>query len=465
MSKVFRPHQEKMYDYFLNTTNPALLVEMRLGKTLVTIRGIKERGHEKNLVIAPINAMLPWKEQLEEEGEVFVEAYGMSSDKRAERIMQAKSMAGRVWTLVNYEGFNFLPEMTQVHWHSVIADESVKLKNPKSKISTILTKSFRDVDCRAILTGIVAPESLLDVFQQFLFLQGRFMNKKNFYYWRSEFFEPDVTGYSWIPKKGKKEEIKKIIHSKAFVLTRKQAGIEKKKYYSTRTVQITPEQRRLYKQVEKEFCYEYSWMVKGEYINEADETLWATGKGLWLRRIAGGFSPDGKQVISDAKVKEILYLLTNDLKGESVVVWYQFRAELIHDLQYLTSNGITCSYLIGRSRIGGHSMSIQESETQEKNFKSGKTQVLLCMERLGAYAKDLSIASTAIYRSNEPSCDMRCQSEDRILSLGKEGGLNIIDLATEETNDEDTIFQCKMKKFDAKTVLTKSFARTGVKGK
>lgn len=463
--KIFRPHQENMYQYFTDTNHPALLVEMRLGKTLVTIRGLVEKGCNRILVAAPINAMLSWKEQLEEEGIEFVEAYGMSSAKREQRILQALDRKDRVVTLVNYEGFRFVPEMAQVPWETVVADESVKLKNPQAQVSRAFAKQFRDVDCRVILTGLVAPESDLDLFQQFLFLHGRFMNKKNFYNWRSEFFEPDPTGYSWIPKAGTRKLIHKIVHEKAFVLTRKEAGLERKKYYTVRTVQMTPEQRKIYKQVEKEFCYEYSWITKGDYQEYADETMWATDKGLWLRRIAGGFTPDGEQVISDAKARELLYLLQNDFSNESVVVWYKFRAELIHDLKFLSANGIDCAYMLGRQGKDGHSMSVSQAEEQESLFKQGKRRVMLCMEKLGAYAKDFSIASVAVYRSNEHSCDLRAQSEDRILSLGKEGGLMVVDLVTEDTNDVETVECVKMKKFNARNMMLPAWDRAGVKMK
>jgi hypothetical protein len=350
-----------MDEYFVRTNHPALLVEMRLGKTLVTIRGLRAKGCEKILIAAPINAMVSWKEQLREEGEEFVEAYGMSSEKRAKRVVDALDRSGRVWTLVNYEGFNFVPEIAEAPWCAVSADESVKLKNPKSKVSKAFVKDFRNVECRSILTGLVTPESDMDLFQQFCFLHGRFMNKKNFWNWRTEFFEPDASGYGWVPKKGTKKLIHSLVHERAFVLTRKEAGVERKKYYTVRTVPMNPEQKRIYKQIEKEFCYEYSWAVNGGYQEHVDETMWATDKGLWLRRVAGGFLPDGTTVISDAKTKELAYLLQNDFANESVVVWYRFRAELVHDLQYLTSQGIDCAYMIGRSKIEGSSMSVADA--------------------------------------------------------------------------------------------------------
>lgn len=465
MTKIFRPHQEDMYKYFVSTANPALLVEMRLGKTLVTIRGLVAKGCERILVAAPINAMVSWKEQLEEEGIQYIEAYGMSSTKRDQKIVESLNTKGTVVTLVNYEGFRFVPEIAQVPWDAVVADESVKLKNPKAQISRIFSQNFRDVECRSILTGLVAPESELDVFQQFLFLHGRFMNRKNFYNWRAEFFEIDFTSYSWVPKPGIKKLLHKIIHEKAFVLSRKEAGLEKERYFTRRIVAMNAEQRRLYQQVEKEFCYEYNWIVKGEFQNAADETMWTTDKGLWLRRIAGGFTPDGKTVISDAKAKELLYLIKNELANESVVVWYRFRAELIHDLQFLSAHGIECAYMLGRQGKDGYGMSIAKAEEQERLFKQGKRQVMLCMEKLGAYAKDFSIASVAIYRSNELSCDLRAQSCDRILSLAKEGGLLIIDLITEGTNDEEAVECVKMKRFNARNMMLPAWDRSGVKNK
>ena len=463
--KVYRPHQVKMDDYFAKVNHPALLVEMRLGKTLVTIRGLVAKGVQRILVAAPINAMVSWKEQLIEEGEEFIEAYGMSSALREQRILEAVHVQHRIWVLVNYEGFLFVPEMARVPWDAVVADESVKLKNPQAKVSKAFTKNFRNVPHRVLLTGLAAPESELDLFQQFLYLHSRFMGHHNFYHWRNEFFAPHYLGYSWVPKSGVKKLIHKVVHEKAFVLTRKEAGMERKKYYSTRAVQMTKEQKSLYRQIEKEFCYEYEWLVNGKHFEVANETMWATDRGLWLRRVAGGFTPDGKVAISNEKPKELLYLLKNDFANESVVIWYKFRAELIHDLHFLSANGIDCAYMLGRQSVDGHSMSVEEAEKQETLFKRGKKRVMLCMQKLGAYAKDFSIASVAIYRSNEHSCDLRAQSEDRILSLGKEGGLMVIDLVTEDTNDVETVECIKLKKFNARNLMLPAWNRSGVKKK
>lgn len=441
--REYRPHQVPMHDYFVDFKSPALLVEMRLGKTLVTIRGLIEKGYEKILINAPKSAMISWKNELAKEGERWASAYGVPAEVRERRVINAFERPGRVWVLMNYEGYRSVPEISDMPWHAVIADESVKIKNPKAKVSYTLTKKFRNADCRAILTGLIAPESELDLYMQFAFLQGTFMGCYSYWNFREKFFEPDPTGYNWIPRKGVRKLLQEVLQEKAFILTRKQAGVDRQKFNEIISVPMNAVQKKLYNQIEKDFCWEC-----GEY---GAETMWATEKDIWRHRVAGGFTPD-KHNISDAKSAAIYELLTGNLKGQSVVIWYRFRAELEWDFNYLTSRGIKCSLMTGK-------MKTSILEENEVNFQNGITQVMLCMEKVGAYSKDFSVASTAIYRSNEYSCDLRTQSEDRILSLAKTDSLLLIELITEDTVEEDAVQAVQEKQFDAKELMTKTLDR------
>lgn len=435
-------HQDGGVEYFLSTDSPALLWEMRLGKTLVAVRGtIARKDSIRNLVNAPINAMSSWEKELYLEDEIYVKAYACSSKERATAIDKALSYGKRVWVLVNFEGYRHLKQIADIPWDSVIVDESVKLKNPQAQVSQLFAEKFRNVKYRAILSGLVAPESELDLFQQFKFLHGQFMSKQGYYSFRNTYFDQSPDGYSYLPKKGIKEEIKKIVHAKSNVLRRHQAGLNKKKVYSIRKVRMNAEQKKLYSQVSKDFAYEFRGL-------ESDETIWATEKAIWMARIAGGFSPDGKTCISTAKPDEILYLLQNDLKGEKIVIWYRFVAELLFDLEYFKKNGIKCSNMHG-------GMFQKQKDFNEREFQAGKSQLMLCMERLGDKAKDFSIASTAIYRSNEFSGDMRGQSEDRILHPLKNDALLYIDLIAEDTSDEKGLEIVQGKVWNARELMTR----------
>jgi hypothetical protein len=200
--RELRDYQERMKDYFHSYKHPAILAEMRLGKTLVVVRAIQEEEHKKILINGPMNCFRSWKKELTLEGEKFFEAYGCSSAERTAQVIKAYDTPGRTWCLMNLEGYRHVPEIVDVPWDIVGVDESVKLKNPKAQISQLFQTSFRNVKKRFILTGMIRPEHDLDLFMQFAFLHGEFMGKRGFYKFREQFFEPDENEFTWSPKKG-----------------------------------------------------------------------------------------------------------------------------------------------------------------------------------------------------------------------------------------------------------------------
>jgi hypothetical protein len=435
-----------MHEYYVKTNHPALVVEMRLGKTLVTVRGTVEKGHNKIIVNAPINAMNSWEKELSLEGERFIRAYACPTKTRIDAISKAFEDDNRVWVLMNYEGYRYVPRAAELDWDCAICDESVKLKNPKSQVSGIFAEGFRRVKSRVILTGLIAPESQLDIFQQFKFLHGRFMNRYSYWQFRSEYFQVDAMGYAWSVKDyATEEKIKKTVHEKAFVLRRADAGMVKEKLYTTRTVVMNPKQLKLYKQIEKEFAYE----LEGVF---ADETIWATEKAIWLNYIAGGFTPDRSTCLSTAKYDEILYLLKNDLKDQKAVIWFRYVHELKFCLQYLNQNGIKTVGMYG-------DMNVTKRNASERDFNGIGAQVLCCMEKLAAEAKDFSVASVAFYYSNEMSGNIRGQSEDRILHPLKDDALLYVDMVTSDTVDEEAIKAVQTKVFNARAFMTNFYLR------
>lgn len=433
-------HQIPMHNYYVKTNHPALIVEMRLGKTLVAVRGEVEKGHNKIIVNAPINAMNSWEKELSLEGERFIRAYACETKKRINAIARAFDDDNRVWVLMNYEGYRYVPKTAELDWDSAICDESIKLKNPKSQVSGIFTEGFRRTKSRVILTGLIAPESQLDVFQQFKFLHGRFMNRYSYWQFRNEYFTVDGMGFNWSVKDSNTEaKIKETVHEKAFVLRRSEAGMTKDKLYTTRTVYMNPKQMKLYKQIEKEFAFESEGLF--------DETIWATEKAIWLNYIAGGFTPDRTTCLSTAKYDEILYLLKNDLRDQKAVIWFRYVHELKFCIQYLNQHNISTVGMYG-------AMDVNKRNISEASFKGHTAQILCCMTALAAEAKDFSVASTAFYYSNERSGNLRGQSEDRILHPLKNDPLLYVDMICAETTDEEGLKAVQTKVFNARAFMT-----------
>lgn len=436
-------HQKEALKYCKLRNHIALFMELRLGKTLVLIRWVQQLpGIKTCLVVAPLTVLEAWKTELTFEGEPYLDLHGLKSEDREEVLVEeALKSNHRIWVLINYDIMLRIPDLAFIPWDIATLDESTKIKNPQSQITKICTNGFRRAKHRAILSGLPAPESPLELFCQFKYLTGRFMGHSNFWGFKEEFFEPGkFNKFIFEPKKGVRAQIKDYLHGQAFILRRKQVNLGSKKIFQQRHVDMTAKQKSIYNQIIKDSAY-----IKSD--GSWNETQWAMTGNLWFQRLAGGFDPEGAEVLSTAKAQEVLNIL-EELQGDQAVVWFKFRAELELVKTFLKKEGISFGAIDGDVKKPDRELAIG-------NFRKKKIRVLLATEKCAKMGIDCSTADCAIYYSNEWSCEDRLQSEDRILHPMKKDPLLIIDLVTRDTVDVDVVAGVREKSFNSRELLIK----------
>ena len=451
--KPFRsplPHQKEALEY-CKRSKIALFMEMRLGKTLVSIRWAKERKAERVLIVAPLSSLNPWEEELVEEN-VEKKRIHYLLGSREKKLSIAKFPA-KGWYLINYEGLRSCPEILKQNWQAIILDESTKIRNPKAQITKLLNSQAVYIPNRCILSGRPNPESALDYFEQFRFLFGSFMGKNNYWNFLHSNFHKGWSGWDWVPNKGTLDRIKNEVHGLSFVRTRSQCGVGSSKVHEKRYVYMTPKQKKLYREIEKTFAFEY-----GEKKNE---TQWVVVKYLWMSRLAGGFLPNSENeesnkltIISEEKTKLLLELLRGELKEEKVVVWFRFNSELKHVKLALENVGIECVSILGETLPSERSFAYSEFR------KNPETRVMLAQIKCGKFTYDWSVASTAIYYSNAYDNEDRIQSEDRIIHPKKKEPVLYLDLITKDTVDEDVVKALKEKNLESKLFMNQLISKT-----
>jgi SNF2 family DNA or RNA helicase len=446
------PHQERALDYALNRTAIALIMEMRLGKTLVAIRWMEAWRSTLNenptsfpglslpvrfLVVAPLSVLSAWANELalERISETDITLIRGSKLKRTTLVQEPSTST---YHLVNYEALRATPEIANLPWSAIVLDESVVIRNPKALISKALIRNFSHVPLRGILTGLPAPESPLDYFCQYRFLENdKFMGCGNYWDFRKKFFLPaDASGWDWQPLPGARDKIKRRVRKSSFVLTRKQAKLGNKKIYEIREVKMSSRQTRAYRELEENFEFK-------DRTGKQLATKWVIVQMNWLSQIAGGFSPSKSQ-LSQTKITELSNLLRTELKEESVVVWFRYNQELraakkvLQDLNPVWITGKTDA----RAR-----------DTRIKQFQSEERRILLCQSRCAYRGLDFSVASTSIYYSNYYDLEVRAQSEDRIEHPKKKEPLLYIDLVSTGTLDHDLVGVLQEKKVESRMVF------------
>jgi len=431
MNRVLYPYQKKIVDYIKTTEHPALWVSMRLGKTLCTIRALKDLPGRK-LIVCPKSVIPTWCDELNMER---ISSYGWANttDYKQFYLNNGIQFGLPDWVIVNYEAVTKFPYDNAAYYDYVVIDESVRLKNPQAKLTKFLLNNFRNAKKRICLSGNPAPNTPLDYFTQFQFLKNEWMGCNNYWKFRHRYFASDLQGWAWWTRKGSDEVIRKGVQENSYVLTRKDVGVANQKVYEKRVVSMPAKLEKEYKRMEKEFVAK---LPDGKEI----ETKWVLAQLIYLQEMAGGHLLN--QEVSDFKVKELINLLEGELKGEQVLIWCRFRWEIEAIMKKV----------IGAEFINGDVPLDERKKIQDK-FNGGKFNVLIMQIATGRYGLNLSSADTCIYFSNTFSYDDRSQSEARIESNTKRTPLLYIDLVTKNSIDEDLLKSLKKKEKHSKFFL------------
>jgi SNF2 family DNA or RNA helicase len=440
--KVLMPHQVEAIKYLENQrtkygTGGCLFMEMRLGKTLSMIRFLLEDEKLKTskvCVVAPATVCATWKKELVDDGVPESDILSIAQQgNTAKTRRRVEAFKGR-WIIINYELSWRIKIGSYLRADDVvIADESLRIANYRSSQSKYLTNLPQRF--KYSLCGSPAPEGKLQLFQQFKFARKRFLGFKDFWDFRSAFFEKFE--HEYLPKKGAGDLIYQEMHAKAFCLTRNQAGIGPKKLYSQRNFGLSPKQAQAYSSM----LYDFEW--------EGVETKFVVAQINYLAQIASGFScSEDHELLNSAKLDELELLLKEDLKDEQVIVWTNFRHENLAVSERLKGLGISYDCIHG-------DVPLDQREKIRLSFHKGSIRVVVMQLATGKVGLDFSCASTAIYYSNSWSGDTRLQSEDRVVHmLGTEPRL-LIDFVTTGTVDE-YIHECVVdKKIDANALMGK----------
>lgn len=468
------PYQKPVMRYARSRSRVALFMEMRLGKTIVTIRWAKVRKLRRVLLIAPQPTLVGkdmWEGELQRAGfqtcmlhtiadkedrvaraqwewrkevdtAVEMTPQGPQLLLFAEPRLTLKRRPAVGWFGINYEALRTVPELLDLPWDGIVLDESTRIRNPKAQVTKLILRNTGHIEHRAILSGLPNPEHELDFFTQFQFLMDDFCGFTNYWACRQTWFYQGAVEWEWLPKKGVREKIKRFVHDNGYFLSRKKAGVGSAKVYEKRTVPLSPVQRRQAVQITRD-------MAVGNV-----ETKWAPVAHQWLQRIAGGFTPTGKpEIMSDAKLKALRELIMEEFPQKSIVVWFAYNHEIDAAHEMLSKiKRLTVEKCYGATPMK------QRPKIQER-FQSGTTRVLLIQVALGQFGWRLDRSSTVIYYSNSYEFEDRAQSEDRVIHVKKTEPCLYIDLVTLESTDEDVVDALRDKRGNARAFARDLAAR------
>lgn len=428
-----RPHQREALRYAAKRNAIALLMEMRLGKTLVATRWAKRINRARGgsvLIVTPPTTFHVWRNELRAEGFRVRDVVELSGSSKQKLATLAGSRAE--WVIVNPEGLRACPDLINARdWLIVLLDETGGwMTNPRAQITKLVNRELINVPFRAILTGRADPNGPEDYVEQMRFIcGGEFMGCRNFWTWRKRYMRPAFFG--WDLKPSTRRRIKRAVRREAFIKTAKQAGCYVPKVFETRYVEPSSRIRRLYRELRK------TYGIGGA------EAKYAVVVQTWLSMLAGGIVPaeydPGKEIEDNFKAREVVNLIKGELAGKQIVVWARFTREIRMLQRALNAARIKCFRLTGLTKQKFRGRVLAE-------FEKTPGGVIIIQSQVGQYALPLHFTAAQIFYSNVFSGGTRGQQEKRSDHMDKKEPVLIIDLVTRGTIDEALVEVLQSKK-------------------
>ena len=214
----YKPHDYQAYatEFILSHPVAAILLQMGLGKSVITLTAIRELldtgAVRKVLVIAPLRvARDTWPEEIRKWDHLWGLTYAVAIGSPDER-RRALALSPQI-TLINRENVPWLVQHLgkRFDYDMIVIDELSSFKNWESKRFRALMKVRPSVKRIVGLTGTPSPNGYMDLFAEYRVLDmgerlGRFIT-----HYREQYFVPDRWGngqvFSWKLRSGADEAI------------------------------------------------------------------------------------------------------------------------------------------------------------------------------------------------------------------------------------------------------------------
>jgi SNF2 family DNA or RNA helicase len=422
------------------------------GKTLTALE-IYRHHKVKTLVICPLSLI---------EGAWFNEIRDRYPDIEASNLWAAKKRSPIAFNralekdlcVINYESFRTVDKkLGGAGFDMVILDESARIRSPKNLSGRILKGrrvgqstagkiiEFCD-DVRYVyeLSGVPAPNSMLDYWMQIRILDPLLWGK-SYYKFRTKYFYPSgYGGYDWKVKPEFEKKLMDDIKTVAEYVSKDDVLDLPERTDSMRIFQLSPDERKHYKNIKTELV---TILDDGEAITSPS----AVTAIMKLRQLSSGFLLDDGSAhdIGGSKLNEFKALI-EDIGPKQVIVWINFKYEAVQVAKALGETGLESGVL---------NSTVAEKQKQEylNSFKRGDLQYIVCHPLSVGFGHTLVNCSDAIYYSSSYSYDESHQSRDRIYRKGQVNKCSYYYLLADKTLDLPILNAVRSKEKTSKAVL------------
>lgn len=423
----YKPHSYQEYAIRYIETHPfsALLIDMGLGKTSITLTAIRNLLFDsfevcKVLVIAPLRvAKNTWTDEIKKWEHLSTLTYSLIVGNENERLSALNEKADiyiinreNVDWLVNKSGYKFDFDM-------VVIDELSSFKNHQSKRFKSLMKVRPLVKRIVGLTGTPSSNGLMDLFAEFKILD---MGKRLGYFigqYRNTYFKPDKMNgpivYSYKPLPNAENAIYEKISDITVSMKANEYLKMPELLTSNYVVELSNSEKNQYDEMKKSLVLE---ITDGEITASNAASL--SNK---LCQLSNGAIYDDEQnivEIHDRKL-EALEDIIESMNGKPLLIAYWYR----HDLGRIKSR-----------------FSVREIKTSEdiSDWNDGKIPVALIHPASAGHGLNLQNGgSTLVWFGLTWSLELYQQTNARLYRQGQKNTVVIQHIITKGTIDEQIL--------------------------
>lgn len=424
------PYQRYCINRVLSDPALGLLLDMGLGKTVITLTAINDLKYNrfainKVLVIAPKKvAESTWVKEAAKWDHLQLLRIIPTLGPLAKRIRALNTPADIY--VINRENVPWLVEYYKNAWpfDMVVVDEFSSFKNHKSKRFKALSWVRPHIKRIVGLTGTPAPNGLLDLWAQvFLLDSGERLGKKITGF-RERYFEPDQRSrdriFSYAPKEEADEAIQRVIGDICVSMKAEDYLELPDITFNTVSVVLDDKAQKDYDKLEKEMLLQVD-----EGTIDAGSAAVLTNKLLQLCN--GAVYDEDRNVIEIHKCKiEAFSELVEGLNGKPALVFYNFK----HDKERI------------KQALAKTSLRVRELKTpdDENAWNDREVDILLAHPASAAYGLNLQDGGNhVIWFGLNWSLELYQQANKRLHRQGQTEKVIIHHLTVNGGVDEDVV--------------------------
>jgi SNF2 family DNA or RNA helicase len=336
---------------------------------------------------------------------------------------------------MNVEAFStdkgrlFAAKFLRSHKSLMAIDESTTIKNPKAKRTKNILSLSPICKYRRVMTGSPVTKNPLDLYTQCQFLDIHHLGHESYYSFRNRYAlmkSANISGRSINLVVGYQNlgELSDKLKPFSYRVLKEDCLDLPDKIYMKREIQLTDEQKKLYKQMRQEALA----TLNGKTVT----TMTALTQLMRLHQITcGHFSADDGtiQEVKNNRLSELLDVL-EEVEGKAII-WAHYQHDVMNIYKLLEEK-----YGPG-SVVHYYGKTLPEQRDYAiKNFKNNdKVRFFVGTPQTGGYGITLVQANTVIYYSNGYDLEKRMQSEDRAHRIGQKSTVTYVDIIAQETVD------------------------------